>query len=133
MNARTTDGDFMQVSYVSRGRGLAVPSDEKEAYRTELYTDRALYRPGQTVYVSGVAYKQQGDDTKVRSRWKFTLTLRDANGQELSKRELVTDDFGGFHAEFALPQSVLPGNFRLEAENGTGIYEWTNTSVLRLT
>lgn len=118
MNARTTDGDFMQVSYVSRGRGLAVPSDGKETYRTELYTDRALYRPGQTVYVSGVAYKQQGDDTKVRSRWKFTLTLRDANGQELSKRELVTDDFGGFHAEFALPQSVLPGNFRLEAENG---------------
>ena len=118
MNARKGSDDFMQISYTHGGNGLNVASKETERYRTELYTDRALYRPGQTMYVSGVAYKQNGDETKVRSGWKFTLTLRDANNQELAKKELVTDDFGGFRAEFSLPQSVLPGNFRLEVENG---------------
>ena len=118
MNARQGDNDFMEVAYRSGSNTLSAPSEHAETYRTELFTDRALYRPGQTIYVSGVAYRQNGDTTKVRSGWKFTLALRDANNRELMRKELVTDDFGGFRAEFPLPQSVLPGNFRLEADHG---------------
>ncbi len=119
INARKGTDNFMRIYYVSSSGRLYVPSEKGETYSTQLYTDRALYRPGQTIYVSGVAYRQEGDDTKVRDGWNFTLTLRDANGRELSKKELVTDDFGGFRAEFPLPQSLLFGNLRLEAEHGS--------------
>ena len=119
MNARKGDNDFMEVVYVSKPALSAPGVAGKETAHMTLFTDRALYRPGQTVYVSGVAYRQAGDEVHVRDGYGAELTLRDANGQEIARKRITTDDFGGFSAEFVLPQQVLPGDFRLSADGVT--------------
>lgn len=49
---------------------------------------------------------------------EYTLTLSDANGQEISAKKLRTNDFGSFTAEFVLPSVCLNGTFSLNTQNG---------------
>ena len=93
--------------------------NEKETQFIELFTDRIIYRPGQTVYVSGVAYKQSGDEVNASEGRSFDITLRDANNREISKKQVTSDDFGGFSIEFQIPQQTLPGDFRISTENSS--------------
>lgn len=118
MNARTGSEDVMELThfYFSSLRPVSI---EKERETVDLFTDRMLYRPGQTVYVSGVAYKQAGDSVKVRSGRSTELVLRDANRKEIGRKQVVTDDFGGFSTEFMLPETTLPGNFQLMVTGGS--------------
>ncbi|MCI7069968.1 MAG: MG2 domain-containing protein [Bacteroides pyogenes] len=80
-----------------------------------LLTDRSVYRPGQTVYVKGVAYTRQQENARVMSGREYTLTLRDANNQEVTKEEVRTNEFGSFTASFTLPSSGLNGMYALNA------------------
>lgn len=114
MHARTNREEAMDVVYMNFSLlHPMAPDEEKET--VDLFTDRMLYRPGQPVYVSGVAYRQTGDEVKVRSGRSMELVLRDANRKEIGKKQVVTDDFGGFSAEFMLPETTLPGDFQLTA------------------
>ena len=84
-----------------------------------LLTDRSLYRPGQTVYVKGIAYEQDDESARVLEGKTYTLSLLDVNRKELSKQEVRTNDFGSFAAEFILPTSCLNGDFVIKAGNRT--------------
>lgn len=90
----------------------------KPANYVKLLTDRALYRPGQTLYVKGIAYEQQLDTANVLADRAYTLTLTDANRQEVGKKELRTNEFGSFATEFTLPVACLNGMFTLTTESG---------------
>lgn len=83
-----------------------------------LLTDRGLYRPGQTVYVKGIMYNQYADSAHVVANETTVLTLIDANGQEIGRKELRTNEFGSFTADFVLPMVCLNGDFRLSANGG---------------
>ena len=84
-----------------------------------LLTDRSLYRPGQTVYVKGIAYEQDEESARVLENRTYTLSLLDVNRKEVSKQEVRTNDFGSFAAEFVLPTSCLNGDFVIKAGNRT--------------
>lgn len=116
MHARTAKDDFMEVSYWSKRVLSTVNSTQKAIDRMDLFTDRALYRKGQTVYVSGVAYTQEGDAVQIRKGAAIWLALRDANNREIARKELTTDDFGAFSTEFQLPAETLAGTFRIESD-----------------
>lgn len=90
------------------------PNDNVEV---ALFTDRSLYRPGQTVYFKGIAYssKQQ----KVIEEQSYEVRLLDANWQEVNKKSFTTNEFGSFSGEFVLPSSGLNGQYRLETPNGS--------------
>lgn len=119
MHARTAKDDFMEVSYWSRRTLSTVSSTQKAIDRMELFTDRVLYRKGQTVYVSGVAYTQKGDEVQVCKEAAVWLALRDANNREIARKELTTDDFGAFSTEFQLPSETLAGTFRIESDKAS--------------
>ncbi len=80
-----------------------------------LYTDRAIYRPGQTVYVGGFMYAKQNDDLHVMAGQNVRLKLLDANHKEIATETLLTDEFGALKASFVLPEHCLNGTFLLEA------------------
>ena len=86
-----------------------------------LFTDRSIYRPGQTVHFKGIAYSTDKKDSQAISGKKYTLTLRDANYKEIANKNVTTNEFGSFSGEFQLPQNVLPGYFTLQSDidNGT--------------
>lgn len=119
MHARAGKDEFMQVAYWSRRVLPTVNDSKKKVGRMDLFTDRALYRKGQTVYVSGVAYTQEGDSVEVRKDAAIWLALRDANNREIARKELTTDDFGAFSAEFQLPSETLAGMFRIESDKAS--------------
>jgi uncharacterized protein YfaS (alpha-2-macroglobulin family) len=84
-------------------------------YRAYLYTDRPIYRPGQTVYVRGIV---RNDDDAVYSvppsGTPVLLRLRDARGNVLATRELLTGEFGTVHDAFYLAEGGTQGTYQLE-------------------
>ena len=83
-----------------------------------LLTDRSLYRPGQTVYVKGIAYSQKSDTADVLPNKEYMVTLLDANNQEVGQKSVRTNEFGSFATDFALPSACLNGMFSLKAGRG---------------
>lgn len=80
---------------------------------TRIFTDRSIYRPGQTVHASLMAWTEHETDTKVLSSKPYTLVLRDANGRYVARRDVTTDDFGTATAEFQIPSSGLAGRYSI--------------------
>lgn len=87
-----------------------------------MLTDRSVYRPGQEVYVKGIAYRQQGETAEVISGKKYTVTLRNVNNQEVTTQTVSTNDFGSFDTSFTLPASTLNGVYRLETPRGSTMF-----------
>lgn len=79
-----------------------------------LLTDRSLYRPGQTIYVKGIAYEQGKESVRVLEGKTYTVSLLDVNRKEVAQKEVRTNDFGSFSTEFMLPTSCLNGNFVIQ-------------------
>ena len=89
-----------------------------------LYTDRRIYRPGQTVHLAALAYNYNGETKRsvALSGKAMTLTLRDANYKEIGKQKVVTDGFGMASADFVLPSYCLPGTFSVRCDFGNNGY-----------
>lgn len=85
--------------------------------RVQLYTDRAIYRPGQKVAFSAVAFTREGDVHRVRPALQLKATLRNANGKVVDTLLVQTDAFGTASGEFALPQACLPGRFSISVDS----------------
>ena len=86
-----------------------------------LYTDRSIYRPGQTVHVSALAFvNQRGLTTKALANKSMRLTLRNANHKVVEEKEVTTDAFGTASADFVLPQSGLNGGYVVQSNFGNG-------------
>jgi len=90
---------------------------ETETHVT-LLTDRAIYRPGQTVYVKGIVYLQKGEETQVIEGKPYRLILMDVNGKELISNDVTTNDFGSFNTSFVLPTATLNGTFSIRTSDG---------------
>lgn len=121
----TYDNQRPDRIYVCKDEDTAYPEHYLNVYfsyynneniqkQSNLYTDRALYRPGQTVYVSVLAWKVQ-DKTQhsVLANEEITLALRDANRKIVSEQNVVTDELGVASADFILPTSGLTGRFSI--------------------
>lgn len=103
----------------------------KNVGRIHVLTDRAIYRPGQTVYFKAIAYEGKNNDFKVVSNANLTLTVKNASWQEIYTTTLKTNDFGAIDGDFVLPQSGPLGNFRIEVayEKDKNNYQTTNKSI----
>lgn len=84
-----------------------------------LFTDRGIYRPGQTIFFKGIAYVKETDNPHVVEGQAFFVTLRDANNKEVAKKEFKTNKFGSFHGEFTIPRQTLNGSFTLSTDGAT--------------
>lgn len=84
-----------------------------------LFTDRKIYRPGQTVHVAAVAYNtQKGTESKVIAGKSFKLTMRDANYKVVSEATVTTDEYGTASTDFALPSGGLTGRYTIQGDFG---------------
>lgn len=107
----TTDKDNACPAMSSYGYFSNYNSD-RVVNRTEIFTDRAIYRPGQTVQMAAVLYRSEhGFENSVLKDKKITVSLRDANNKEIAKKELTTDDYGTCSTSFTLPRKGLTGRY----------------------
>ena len=85
-------------------------ASDKEVERTNIYTDRAIYRPGQTVHAAALLYNViDGYKHSVVKGKTVSFTLRDANWKEVKRLSSKTDDYGMCSVDFTLPSSGLTG------------------------
>ena len=87
---------------------------EEVSYKSFLFTDRSIYRPGQPLYFKGILLENFKGKSIVAHDKNVLVRLFDANGQEVSKLALKTNDFGSFHGDFILPNSGLTGEYSIE-------------------
>ncbi|NLO70978.1 MAG: hypothetical protein GX102_08620, partial [Porphyromonadaceae bacterium] len=99
------------------------PTRESKEVSLSLFTDRSMYRPGQTVYYKGIAYYSTKSEQKVAENKEFTVELFNANGENIGKQKLKTNEFGSFAGSFILSEKGLNGAYRLSANSAsTTIY-----------
>ena len=82
--------------------------------RIGIFTDRSLYRPGQTVYFKAIVYVSNKLEQKTVAGAEYEATLFDANGQKVSAKKYKTNDFGSIAGEFVLPEGGLNGTYRIQ-------------------
>ena len=112
------NGDDVLLSDINFSIGS--PNRNDGVYHTTmLFTDRAIYRPGQTVYFQGVVKRYQGKEQTLVNGYNETVTFKDANWQEISSAQFTTDEYGSFSGSFVIPTDRLNGVFHLNSGHGT--------------
>lgn len=93
---------------------------------THFFLDRAIYRPGQTIYFKGICLLRQGPlrTPEILPNHKVKVTLHDVNSQEVAVRELSTNAFGSFSGTFTAPSGGLLGSMYLSASVGESYHSF---------
>lgn len=93
-------------------------SDNTDKTVINVFTDRSIYRPGQTVYFKAILIDK---DSKSLTNLPCTVILYNANNEEVSKKEVTTNEFGSISGEFILPQTGLPGQYKIVVNSSSGV------------
>ncbi|MCC2546867.1 hypothetical protein LJY25_10460 [Hymenobacter sp. BT175] len=109
-----TEGGYYHGA--GRGRGR---QEERPQRRSFLYTDRAIYRPGQTLYFKGILTETLAGKSGLLTKLPITVRLVDVNGQTVQTLPFTTSDFGSFHGSLVLPTGLLNGEMSLQTEYGS--------------
>ncbi|MEN0052401.1 MAG: alpha-2-macroglobulin family protein [Mucilaginibacter sp.] len=86
--------------------------------KTILFTDRQIYRPGQTIYFKGLQLQTSDGKSKIMPDKNVQITFSDVNRKQVSLLKLKTNEFGTFSGSFIIPQNMLGGNVELATEDG---------------
>lgn len=118
---KTNDFQIMQV-YGNNVHEDYNPNKEARS-KAQIFTDRAIYRPGQTVYFKVINTRLNNEVETVLSGLKQKITLKDANNQDVSSQDFTTNEFGSYHGSFILPKGKLNGVFFLNTDGNTQGYK----------
>ena len=103
--------------YLSRTRYYEQKDDK---IKHQLFTDRSIYRPGQTVRASAISYiVKKGLDASVPGKsMELNFILRDANWKQVAEQKVTTDEYGTASVDFELPKEGQTGLYSISV-NGT--------------
>jgi uncharacterized protein YfaS (alpha-2-macroglobulin family) len=98
--------------------------NEASGEHTFFFTDRSIYRPGQTIYFKGIMLQSNkgGRDNQVLANEKTTVTFYDVNSQKISSLDFVSNEFGSFQGKFTAPEGLLGGQMRIENDYGSASF-----------
>ena len=99
--------------YNSRNRFEA---KEKAQIKPFLFTDRSIYRPGQTVYFKGIFIEDKKGISNLFINENTKVTLFNANNEEVKTIDLITNEYGSVSGEFILPNNGLLGQYAIKLE-----------------
>jgi TonB-dependent SusC/RagA subfamily outer membrane receptor len=84
--------------------------------KSNVFFDRAIYRPGQKVYYKGVMLQKKDRKKSVVPFVTVKVTIEDSKNNTLKEYEVQTNEFGSFSGEFEIPKNILNGEFTLHVE-----------------
>ncbi|HVU99372.1 MAG TPA: alpha-2-macroglobulin family protein [Puia sp.] len=117
--------------YSSTEQATGEPEDRREyerrLARCFLFTDRSIYRPGQTVYFKGIEVTKDAGDHKDKpvTGDPVKLFLQDANNQVVDSLSLTTNEFGSYHGAFRLPENRLNGSYTIRMGDNRGSVDFS--------
>jgi len=91
----------------------------RDNLRTFFFTDRSIYRPGQTVYFKGIVITRDfaTRNSKILSSFRTKVILYDANSGKVDSLEVTTNEYGSYHGSFRLPSNLLNGQFKISDDS----------------
>lgn len=145
---KTNEIGMIQLNYTNRHLQYRVKNDaaiysnyiyrspskhnEEETITAQILTDRAIYRPNQTVYFKTIVYKSFKKESEVLANTDVLVVLKDVNGKEVAKLDGTTNEFGSFNGQFQLPNSGLTGNYQIYVLPKTKKYSSSGYKSIRV-
>ena len=116
----TKDDDKALLSASIYNNFNSIYRNNGSVVRHNIFTDRGIYRPGQTVHVSLLAYNvTKGVETAVEAGQNVKVSLYDANYNNIGKATVMTNEYGVAATEFTLPEKTLSGLFHIRTASGS--------------
>jgi hypothetical protein len=114
--------DGQQLASQNEHYLYSYPNPYKPRSHVVLFTDRSLYRPGQTVHFKGITLlaDTEKDNYKVLPGRKLTVVFTDPNGKEVAKAQVTSNDFGSFSGTFTAPRDRLTGRMTISVPGEVG-------------
>jgi uncharacterized protein YfaS (alpha-2-macroglobulin family) len=118
----STAGDSFagKENYVSGELEASEPKPQPTEH-TILFTDRQIYRPGQTLYFKGLQVINDNGKNSIVPNEQVVVNLLDANRQKLGSFNLKTNEYGTIMGSFIIPQQALAGNMFLLTDHGAAL------------
>lgn len=115
INGDTLNND---LKYVYGATDRSDDDDDPED-KTILFTDRQIYRPGQTIYFKALQLQTYKGKSKIKPDSVMEVKFEDANGKQVSSLKLKTNEFGTVSGSFIIPQTMLNGNIEVKTADGS--------------
>ncbi|WP_435414702.1 MG2 domain-containing protein [Polaribacter aestuariivivens] len=116
VTSKNDEASFGKRYLYKQERNTYNNTDEVITIKPFIFTDRSIYRPGQTVYFKTIVLQKKGETSTVLKDKFIAITLEDANGQKVKTLDLKLNEFGSAAGEFILPNNGLTGNFSIEVD-----------------
>lgn len=122
-NVKSNNANYRYYTFKIQGEEVSYNSytynnreqTKYEQNSVKFFTDRAIYRPGQTVYFKAILYNESTEGKKkVIPNQEIQITLGNPNGEDVSNLKLKSNEFGSVSGEFIIPTSGITGQFYLE-------------------
>ena len=115
----TNNDKFTPAKYIYLSRTRYYEKKDNET-KYQVYTDRAIYRPGQKVHASAISYTvKKGLDASVPGKsMELKFVLSDANWKLVAEQKATTDEYGTASVDFELPKEGKTGQYSISV-NGT--------------
>jgi uncharacterized protein YfaS (alpha-2-macroglobulin family) len=128
------DSILVNKNYLPYAEVYKLSKDEKPEGKIEFYLDRAIYRPGQTVFYKGIAFQKQNSKTSVTPNITFKIVVRAENNQSVKEFNATTNEYGSFFGEFVLPKTGFTGSYTISAQRpedspNTDLTYWDQISI----
>jgi hypothetical protein len=109
------DQELSTTNDYSNHRNAPQPDVLKQ---TIFFTDRSLYRPGQTIQYKGICIRadHDRDDYKTLGGQSLTVIFQDVNGKEIARQQHKANDYGSFSGSFTAPRDRLAGSMMIRTE-----------------
>ncbi|HRH47623.1 MAG TPA: alpha-2-macroglobulin family protein [Panacibacter sp.] len=123
LNVRNTNYYYPYQNFVDKTDPQTEEAYEKENTTIFFFTDRSIYRPGQTVFFKGIGVakdKNSKQSKMLQYKDSIQAILKDVNNKAVDSITVTFNEFGSFSGKFMLPQNVLTGNFSIVTNTFNG-------------
>ena len=111
--------DSLRLANVGGYYYSSQPRPDQAQRRAFLFTDRAIYRPGQTLYFKGILTETLREKSSLVTSQAVSVRLVDVNGQTVQTLPFTTSEFGSFNGSMVLPTGLLNGEMSLQTDHGS--------------
>jgi uncharacterized protein YfaS (alpha-2-macroglobulin family) len=110
--------DGQQISSANQIYPYSGDFHARPSQQTIFFTDRSLYRPGQTIQYKGIAIAvdQESDNYKTLANQKLDVVFADSNGKEIARQSRASNDYGSFSGSFTAPRDRLMGQMTIRID-----------------
>ena len=113
----TNNDKFMPAKYIYLSRTRYYEKKDNES-KYQVYTDRALYRPGQKVHVTAINFvNMKGIDAKVPVGRELGFQLVNASWKEVEMKKAKIDEYGTASVDFELPKEGQTGMYHVSVND----------------